>query len=287
VHFSDNINWFYHFSSYTQKSLKKLLLGEIMESNHFGRVKQPKISDIIMKELESMIVEGSFTAGQKLPAERELAARFDVSRPSLREAIQKLIARGVLFSRHGGGTYVSEQLGSSFADPLQDLLCAHDEFLYDQLEFRDALESLAAYYAALRSTDADKTKLTQCFTQLVEANQNQAFALEAKLDVEFHMIIAEAAHNVVLLHTLRSLHAMLAKSISSNLKNLFEKKAARQRVMEQHTHLYQAIMEGKAEEARAAAHTHLVFVEDNLLKMRQEETRIQRSLRRNEHQNPR
>lgn len=258
-----------------------------MENNQFGRVKQPKISDIIMKELESMIVEGSFTAGQKLPAERELAARFDVSRPSLREAIQKLIARGVLFSRHGGGTYVSEQLGSSFADPLQDLLCAHDEFLYDQLEFRDALESLAAYYAALRSTDADKTKLTQCFTQLVEANQNQAFALEAKLDVEFHMIIAEAAHNVVLLHTLRSLHAMLAKSISSNLKNLFEKKAARQRVMEQHTHLYQAIMEGKAEEARAAAHTHLVFVEDNLLKMRQEETRIQRSLRRNEHQNPR
>lgn len=255
-----------------------------MDIKPVNRVKQPKISDIIMQELESMILEGSFGAGQKLPPERELAARFEVSRPSLREAIQKLVARGILFSRHGGGTYVSDQLGSSFADPLQDLISSHDEFLYDQLEFRDALESLAAYYAALRSTDADKAKLTHCFEQLVDANQNQAFALEAKLDVAFHMIIAESAHNVVLQHTLRSLHTMLAKSISSNLKNLFEKKAARQLVMEQHTNLYQAIMAGDAEAARRAAHDHLVFVEDNLLKIRQEETRIQRSLRRSDHQ---
>jgi len=257
-----------------------------MTIHSLSRVKQPKISDIIMKELESMTVEGSFTAGQKLPPERELAARFEVSRPSLREAIQKLIARGVLTSRHGGGTYVSEQLGTSFADPLQDLLSSHDEFLYDQLEFRDALESLAAYYAALRSTETDKAKLTQCFNQLVEANKNQIFDLEAKLDMELHMTIAEAAHNVVLLHSLRSLHAMLAKSISSNLQNLFEKKSARHQIMEQHRTLYQAIMEGNADAARAAAHSHLGFVEENLLNMRQEETRIQRSLRRSEHQNP-
>lgn len=256
-----------------------------MAINPFGQVKHRKISDVIVEQLESMILEGSFTAGQKLPPERELAVQFAVSRPSLREAIQKLVARGVLFSRHGGGTYVSDQLGSAFADPLQDLLSAHDEFLYDQLEFRDALEGLAAYYAALRSTDADKAKLTACFTQLVSANQNKNFALEAKLDVEFHMIIAEAAHNIVLMHTLRSLHAVLAKSISTNLKSLFSKKAARRLVMEQHSHLYEAIMNGNAEQAREASHKHLVFVEDNLLKMRQEETRIERSLRRTENQN--
>ncbi|MEP5780668.1 MAG: GntR family transcriptional regulator, partial [Hyphomicrobiales bacterium] len=131
-----------------------------MAINAFSQVKHRKISDVIVEQLESMILEGSFSAGQKLPPERELAAQFAVSRPSIREAIQKLVARGVLFSRHGGGTYVSDQLGSAFADPLQDLLSAHDEFLYDQLEFRDALEGLAAYYAALRSTDADKAKLT-------------------------------------------------------------------------------------------------------------------------------
>jgi GntR family transcriptional repressor for pyruvate dehydrogenase complex len=259
---------------------------QLMETNRFARVKQPKISDIIMQQLESMILEGSFTPGQKLPPERELATRFEVSRPSLREAIQKLIARGILYSRHGGGTYVSDQIGSSFADPLHDLLSAHDEFLYDQLEFRDALESLSAYYAAHRSTDADKARLSQCFHQLEEANQQQDFALEAKLDAEFHMIIAESAHNVVLLHTLRSLFSILASSISANLKNLFEKKAARKLIMDQHRAMYEAIIAGNAESARDAAHAHLVFVEENLLKMRQEETRIQRSLRRNESLSP-
>ena len=253
-------------------------------AHSYQRIKQPKISDIIVQELENMILEGSFTAGQKLPPERELAARFEVSRPSLREAIQKLVARGVLISRHGGGTYVCEQLGRSFTDPLQDLLCAHDEFLYDQLEFRDALESLAAYYAALRSTEADKAKLSECFQHLMTANKAQDFQLEAKLDAEFHMIIAGASHNVVLQHTLRGLHAVLAQSITVNLKNLFEKKAARHKVMAQHERLYQAIINGQADEAREAAHDHLVFVEENLLKMRQEETRIERSLRRHAHQ---
>ena len=255
-----------------------------MTTTSFNQVKHRKISDVIVEQLEGMILEGSFSAGQKLPPERELAAQFEVSRPSVREAIQNLVARGVLVSRHGGGTYVSEQLGSAFADPLQDLLSSHDEFLYDQLEFRDALEGLAAYYAALRSTDADKKKLTHCFDQLVDANQSQNFTLEAKLDAEFHMVIAEASHNIVLLHTLRSLHAVLAKSITINLKSLFEKKAARSLIMEQHHNLYQAIINGNAEDARSAAHNHLVFVEDSLLRMRQEETRIERSLRRAENQ---
>lgn len=253
-----------------------------MEKRSFGRVKQPKISDIIMQELESMILEGTFKPGQKLPPERELAERFDVSRPSLREAIQKLAARGVVTSKHGGGTYVSEQLGSSFTDPLQALLSSHEEFLYDQLEFRDALEGLSAYYAALRATDADKAMLTKRYDALVEANLREDANQESKLDAEFHMAIAECAHNVVLLHTLRSLFSTLEKSISANLTNLFEKKDARGQVMAQHKALYDAIMAGKPDEARAAVHSHLVFVEDNLLKMRREESRIQRSLRRSE-----
>ena len=253
-----------------------------MEKRSFGRVKQPKISDIIMQELESMILEGTFKPGQKLPPERELAERFEVSRPSLREAIQKLAARGVLNSKHGGGTYVSEQLGSSFTDPLQALLSSHEEFLYDQLEFRDALEGLSAYYAAIRATDADKAMLTKRYNALVEANEREDSSQESKLDAEFHMAIAECAHNVVLLHTLRSLFSTLEKSISANLTNLFEKKAARGQVMAQHKALYDAIMAHKPDEARAAVHAHLVFVEDNLLKMRREESRIQRSLRRSE-----
>ena len=73
-------------------------------------VKQAKLSDIILQQLETMILEGSLKPGQKLPAERELAKQFDVSRPSLREAIQKLEAKNLVTRRQGGGTYVSDKI---------------------------------------------------------------------------------------------------------------------------------------------------------------------------------
>ena len=100
------------------------------------------------------------------------------------------------------------------------------------------------------------------------------------MDAEFHMAIAEAAHNVVLLHTLRGLFSTLEKSIVSNLKNLFEKNESRPVLFAQHKALYDAIMECNPEKARAMAHEHLVFVEDSLLEMSRQETRVERSLRR-------
>ena len=88
----------------------------------FGPLRQRRLSDDIVERLEAMILEGSLQAGERLPPERALAEQFGVSRPSLREAIQKLAARGLLVSRQGGGTYVAEGLGSTFSDPLLRLL---------------------------------------------------------------------------------------------------------------------------------------------------------------------
>ena len=87
-----------------------------------GQIKQRRLSDNIVEQLETMILEGTLQPGQRLPAERALAEQFGVSRPSLREAVQKLVAKGLLISRQGGGNYVSDTLGSSFSDPLLALL---------------------------------------------------------------------------------------------------------------------------------------------------------------------
>lgn len=87
---------------------------------------------------------------EKLLPERELAKQFDVSRPSLREAIQRLEAKGLLLRRQGGGTFVQANLWQSFSDPLAELLAAHPESQYDLLETRHALEGIAAYWRAAR-----------------------------------------------------------------------------------------------------------------------------------------
>ncbi|WP_148251960.1 GntR family transcriptional regulator [Aidingimonas lacisalsi] len=246
----------------------------------YQRVRQPRLADVITERLEAMLLEGSLKPGQRLPPERELAERFGVSRPSLREAIQKLAARGLLSSRQGGGTFVSEELNNRYSDPLLDMLARHNEFHLDLLEFRDAMEGISAYYAALRSTSADKAQLQERFDALDACFAGQDPVAEAKADAAFHLAIAESAHNVLLLHTIRGIFHLLEQSIIDNLAHLFEKPDARPRLMEQHRVLLNAILEGRAEDARNLAHEHLVFVEEELLEMERAETRAQRALRR-------
>ncbi|MDI5933579.1 GntR family transcriptional regulator [Halomonas kalidii] len=243
-------------------------------------VRQPRLADVITERLEALILEGSLKPGQRLPPERELAERFGVSRPSLREAIQKLAARGLLTSRQGGGTFITQELNNSYSDPLLEMLARHGEFHLDLLEFRDAMEGISAYYAALRSTPTDKAMLINRFEELEACFQGRDPRLEAKADAAFHMAIAEAAHNVLLLHTIRGIFHLLERSIVDNLAHLFEKPDSRPLLMQQHRALLDAILEGRAEDARARSHEHLVFVEENLLELERAETRAQRALRR-------
>ena len=76
-----------------------------------------RLADTVAAELEKRILEGSLKPGDRLPAERALALDMNVSRPSLREAIQKLVAKGLLSTRHGGGTWVTDRLEAHFVDP--------------------------------------------------------------------------------------------------------------------------------------------------------------------------
>ncbi|PPC77989.1 transcriptional regulator PdhR [Pokkaliibacter plantistimulans] len=248
----------------------------------YERVKQPKLSDVIMTQLESMILEGTLKPGQKLPPERELAKQFEVSRPSLREAVQKLVAKGLLFSRQGGGTYVAEAVGESFSDPLIELFAAHPEAQYDLLEFRHALEGVSAYYAAIRSTEADRENLRRKYEWLQQCHERKEFEREVAADVDFHLAIAEAAHNMVLLHTMRSLFSLLQKNIFGNLSQIYPKTDYRKQIHNQHAILLDAICRGNPEEARRAAHTHLAYVEEVLLEFGKEKTRLLRAMRRSE-----
>ncbi len=91
------------------------------------KIKATKLSDIILQQLENMILEGTYAPGEKLPPERELAKQFEVSRPSLREAIQKLEAKGLVTRKQGGGTFVKNQLEEGLTDPLFELISKHPE----------------------------------------------------------------------------------------------------------------------------------------------------------------
>ncbi|MDW7711740.1 MAG: FCD domain-containing protein [Deferrisomatales bacterium] len=246
----------------------------------FDRVRSPKISDAIVRQLESLILEGTLKPGERLPPERDLAHRLEVSRPSLREALQKLETLGLVETRQGGGTYVGAVLAPTLTDPLVHLFQRHPETVYDLLEFRQALEGIAAYYAAIRATDADRRILERRFGAMEEAHRRADPVAEAGADAALHLSVAEAAHNVVLLHIMRGLFDLLRRGIVSSRERLYTREGVREVLLRQHRGLYEALVAGDAEAARTAAHDHLVFVEGTLREIDREEGRRLRSERR-------
>lgn len=239
-----------------------------------------KLSDIILAQLEELIIEGSLQPGEKLLPERELAKQFEVSRPSLREAIQKLEVKGLVTRKQGGGTFVSKNIMKSFADPMFDLMANSNESQFDLLEFRHGIEGMASYYAAMRGTEADFEKIQAKHNEIGNCQLEDNFHLEAKAVFEFYLAICAASHNVVILQTARSMAELLTDNIEQNLTVLAKRPEIFSKITDYRKNLLDAITSGQPKKAWGASHRHLAFIEEILLKLTQENSRMERSMRR-------
>jgi len=247
---------------------------------NFKKVSQQKISETIASEIQRQLLDGNIQPGERLPSERDLAKEFEVSRPSIREAIQLLRSRGLLTSRPGGGTFAAETLNDPITAPLIDLLGDSPEMAHDLLEFRHALEGISAYYAAKRATDADRQIIQLRFDQICNLQQKMDVQNEAAADVDFHLAIAEASHNVVLLHVMRSLFSLLHKSVELSFGKLYINDSGKSMVREQHEQIKDAILAGDAELARNNAYLHINYVKESLQRFTLENQRNQKSMER-------
>ena len=243
------------------------------------KTQTPKLADTIVAELEQMIADGTLQPGQKLLPERELAVQFRVSRPSLREAIQRLEAKGLLYRRQGGGTFVKQAVSQPLLDPLLDLLLDNPEVQFDLLEFRHVLEGVAAYYAALRGTEADFERIRKAQLYIEVAQQQGDLATEARAVTDFYLAMMEASHNAVLLHLVRALSELLERNILRNIEVLNQRPGVVNRIRRHRAELITAILAGQPEQARDACHEHLAFIEDTLLDIQREDLRHQRHAR--------
>lgn len=251
-----------------------------LKPNIKPKVKQQKLSDIILVQLESMIIEGSLKPGEKLLPERELALQFEVSRPSLREAIQKLEVQGLVIRKQGGGTFVSDNLLSGFSDPLFELMSKHSESQFDLLEFRHGIEGMASYYAAMRGTAADFEQIQIKHDDIGTSQLENDFRIEAEAIVEFHLAICAASHNAVILQLARSMSQLLVDNIEQNLIALAKRPDIFSKMTDYRQRLLNAIISGEPQKAWGASHRHLAFIEEILLKSTQENSRMERSMRR-------
>jgi GntR family transcriptional repressor for pyruvate dehydrogenase complex len=234
----------------------------------------------VASELEKRILEGSLKPGDRLPSERTLALELGVSRPSLREAMQKLVSRGLLTTRHGGGTFVTDRLEAHFVDPWQDMLKGNPLLHRDLLEFRQMLESQAASLAADRATDADIIRLDAAYAALEASYSGDDLAHCIDTDVAFHQAVAEASHNALIGHLTASLMRVIHGHVSNNLAHLHARPQRWGQLRTQHRAIWQAIREHKPQDAAMAASAHIEFVRQGIEDKVMDEERRSSALRR-------
>ncbi len=227
----------------------------------FRKVQSGKLSGVVRKQIELLILRGILRPGERLPGERELAERMGVSRPSLREALSELQQAGLITTRAGSGIYVADVLGSAFSEPLVQLFASHDEALFDYISFRRDLESLAAERAARLGSDTDLAVVDAVFHKMEAAHAKRDPTDEARLDAEFHMAIIEASHNVVMVHMMRSMFQMLREGVFYNRQVMFRQRTTRAALLDQHRAINAALQARDPAGARAAVEAHLSFVE--------------------------
>ncbi|MGB6007170.1 transcriptional regulator LldR [Castellaniella sp.] len=245
-----------------------------------------RLSDRLVGQLQALITDQGLQPGDRLPAERQLALQLGASRPSVREAIQHLASQGLLRSRQGGGTYVQAPGAGGAAWPRQqlvrtlgDLVSDDPEYRYDVLEARHALEGGTAWHAALRATPEDRAKIRARFDDLQRFQGHDDPELSARADAQFHLAIAEASHNAVLLQMMHGLFDLLRATVTENRQRMYTVRHTHVQLAQQHQAVMDAILRGDAEAARATVWQHLEFVHATVRAMDEDEARRARSSR--------
>jgi GntR family transcriptional repressor for pyruvate dehydrogenase complex len=216
------------------------------------------VANQALEIIKQMIVRGELTAGQRLPAQRDLAARLGVSRPSLREAIRALIALNILESRHGEGTFVSSLEPELLAEPIDFLLQVNSTALVALFEARRALEAAVASLAAERATDLELAQLED----FVKLGRSKLDDLDAFIehDVEFHGRLRAAARSPILSSLLASVNTLSNASRRQTARSA----ATRARALADHEAMVRVLKARNPQAAHQAMVEHLQHVLEGL-----------------------
>jgi GntR family transcriptional regulator, transcriptional repressor for pyruvate dehydrogenase complex len=253
----------------------------------FQKIQSEKLSQSVVRQIELLILRGILRPGERLPSERDLAEKFGVSRPSLREAVADLQTRGLLATRAGAGIYVADVLGSAFSEALVQLFASHDEAVFDYISFRRDMEGLAAERAARLGSDTDLQVINAVFDKMTAAHSKRNPADEARLDAEFHLAIIEASHNVIMLHMMRSMFELLREGVFYNRAVMFKQRITRQVLLDQHRAINDALQARDPAAARAAVTAHLDYVEGALADQKKFEQNEEIARQRMQHEGSR
>ena len=225
----------------------------------FAPIERRKVYEQVSERLSAQIGT-TLQPGDALPSERELAERYRVGRSSVREALRMLESRGLIESR-GSGTFVIAPWRNPFQEPLSLVVAGEDVDRTQLFEVRRMLEAEAAALAARRRSLGDLELMHEA-TDEMEAAIDSADAYVAA-DIRYHLVIAEATGNRLLLHLMQAIRERLTEMFGT----VFKFPGGPERSVAQHRLITQAIAAEDAERARQAMTEHILRVEQELAQL--------------------
>jgi GntR family transcriptional repressor for pyruvate dehydrogenase complex len=228
----------------------------------YKEIQSARLYEQIVQQIEESILTGALKEGEQLPAERDLALQFGVSRTAVREAIKALHEKGLVEPLPGRGTFVTDGTSRSIRQSLDRLLRSdHQNGKLWLAEFREILEPEVAALAAVRATSDDIASMREAF-EVMERSRNDADAyIEADLD--FHLELAEAMGNPMVLSMIDSIVELLREQ----RMHTFYVKDGPAHGQFHHKRVLEAVEHHDPQAAREAMRAHLAQVREDSIKL--------------------
>lgn len=244
-------------------------MEQVPEKTGFRTIQKMSVCEDIIEQIKELVRKNHYGLGSKLPSERELAEQLGVSRPSVREALRTLAIMGVLQTRHGSGTQVSDSSENILRAPFEFLMILDQPTLFELYETRALVEVFLAGRAAERRTPADLQAIETALHEMRDNIANPAMMNIA--NVQFHEAVAAAAHNTVLGRVMTCLHDGIRVCIETTQPAFRDMKVS----YDIHQEIYDAIQAQKPAEARHAMSKHMEAAMETLQNMHANERRAE------------
>ena len=221
-------------------------------------IQSSRLYEQIVQQIEDSILKGELTEGSQLPAERELAEQFGVSRTAVREAIKALQEKGLVDAFPGRGTFVTSGTSNSMRRFLDRIIKTSEQDGWSYLvEVREIVEPEIAALAATRADMEDVAAMRQSVEKMDQAVRDSEAFIEADLD--FHLALAEAAANPIVLSLIDSIIGLLREQ----RLQISHVEGGPERGQRYHHAILDAIERRDAHAARAAMQAHLWQVRED------------------------
>ena len=233
----------------------------------FTPIKTKRLYEEIVEQIKQLVTEGRLKPGDKLLAERELAEQFQVSRASVREAIRTLEMLGIIDIRPGEGTFIRDTDTDDIIRPLAMFLAVERSSHLDMFEMRRIFETANASLAAERATDEELDQIGAMLESMRERLNVLDPEKGQEYDAAFHYAVAEATHNSLLIRLFKTVSEEFSKANSVARRKLYQGNAGNaQKLIDQHSEIYEAIRSRSPKAAHDAMLAHLTFAENELRK---------------------